>query len=69
MYCASFGSVTVTHSVSPRRRIGGAVFQDEPGFEGCVPLDEGVHLHRAGKDVPRPAGRPAPGGAFAVVVC
>ena len=70
MYCALFGSMAVIHSVTPRRHICGTVIEGESGWEGsCIPLDEGVHLHRAGEDVIRPAKRPAAGAAFVVVIC
>ena len=68
MYCALFGSMAVIHSVTPRRHICGTVIEGESGWEGsCIPLDEGVHLHRPGRDAMQLPKRIA--APFRVAVC
>ena len=68
MYCALFGSMAVIHAVTPRRHICGQPIKGDPGSEFCsIPLDEGVHLHRPGRDAMQLPKRTA--APFRVAVC
>lgn len=68
MYCALFGSMAVIRAVTLGRHICGHPIKGEPGLEFCsIPLDEGVHLHRPGRDAMRLPKRIA--APFRVAVC